>query len=384
MCYSAGESLCGKEDPLTARLPSVSVRGTPQERGRQYGEADRDRIHQTLDRCLGFMAASTGMDRAEALAGCSYFLPASEAWCPGLLGELQGIAEGAGLAFREVFFINAFLDLYYLHILKRGAMPADPPASGCTAYAACPPATRDGMTYVAQTDDYLELFADCLVVLSLELQGVNASVVSLAGGLGEFGMNSAGICLVANGLFTSDVRAGVPFVFVVRQALAQERVGDAMMAVLSAPRASASNYLLGDAHGDVFSLECTATDWDILTPRDGIIVHTNHVLSSRLRPLEMLAKHPSYGGSVIRLERMKKKLAARQGDVTLQDMECFCNDHVNFPFSICAHPDPGRPEIERTSTLCAAIMVPGAHEMRIAWGNICQNEFLTYRIDAAA
>jgi len=69
------------------------------------------------------------------------------------------------------------------------------------------------------------------------------------------GFNAAGIGLTGNEVEANDVRVGVPRLLVVRAILAARRLEEALDACLLPQRASSYNNVVGDAHGEVYSME---------------------------------------------------------------------------------------------------------------------------------
>ena len=94
--------------------------------------------------------------------------------------------------------------------------------------------------------------------------------------------------------------------------------------------------------------------------------------------------------SVDKLEAVAEEIRAAGGEAhvapidlsSLESIQAIQSDHVNFPYSICKHdPDKGD-SLDNEKTINALVIDLTAREMHIAWGNPCQNEYGTYRLDA--
>src|SRR5262245_43549390 len=97
---------------VPSEYPLIRARGSHRELGRQHGEQASEKIKAHLE-----MIAASRL-RGRALE----FRPLFERYCPHLLDEIQGLAEGARISLAEALAVNI-----------RGAL-SQPPQEGCTAY----------------------------------------------------------------------------------------------------------------------------------------------------------------------------------------------------------------------------------------------------------
>src|SRR5438552_11536231 len=101
-----------------AQYPLFRVKGTHRELGRQHGEQAAEFIKRHLDvMCSGQKLSREGLRR-----GASRFQPMFEQYCPHLLDEMKGLAEGARVSLPEAMACNI-----------RGEI-GQTAADGCTAY----------------------------------------------------------------------------------------------------------------------------------------------------------------------------------------------------------------------------------------------------------
>ena len=147
-----------------------------------------------------------------------------------------------------------------------------------------------------------------------------------------------------------------------------------MKVFLIASRSVSYNVLLAQAGGFAVDLEATPLDVSILTPSEGLLVHTNHLIGQRaLKVGDIFVKR--YPDSVYRLYRAKTALEAEWGEITTQTLMEILRDHYGRPHSICCHPDPKEPEDFRGATLASIIIDLDEKRMHITRGPPCQAEY---------
>lgn len=356
-------------------LPLLEISGRPRDRGRAHGEGFREQVRTLLSVYFDYLDRTSRSHRVEpltkkrALDLSGAYLGPADASAPDLLEEVRGIADGAGVPFAEVLALNAFLDLFD-HL-----SPAFVEA-GCTTFMV--PGGLDGTgAAIAQNYDLPSLFAPATVLLRIvRTGGPDALVYTPAGMLGCAGLNSAGIGVVINNLIPADAGPGVPYPFVIRRILSAERIGGAIDAVLAAPRASGMNYVLCDRHGEIYDLETSARDYEVLCPFDGPMAHANHYLTERLKPLERRA-WDQRGQTIARWGRATRLLRASHPDAAA--LRAMLKDHVNGPIAICRHEEDldGEP---CGQTMCGIVLEPSRRRAWFARGPVCEHEWVNYEL----
>ena len=102
----------------------LTVRGTPYERGRQIGATYADGIRVDVRRGGSRPLRGWTRDRAEAAMGNILF--AMLRYTPHYVEELRGLADGAGIEFRDAFLLNtapAFTPLRAAFTPEKGPTP---------------------------------------------------------------------------------------------------------------------------------------------------------------------------------------------------------------------------------------------------------------------
>lgn len=345
-------------------FPRIAVSGGPEERGRSYGEQARDRIQRSIEIYADAFMYRAGWDWRRVRTEAETFVPRITAFSQGYLGEMQGIATGAGLDLLDVVALNVRTEIFFR-------------SAECTAFAFVDPVTHRPL--LGQNWDWLAATTDSVVILEAECEGEPSFVtVTEAGLLAKLGMNSAGLALLTNALATDEVPppGGIPYHVLLRALLARPDVESAVELLRSTERASAANYLLVDDRGAAVDLEVQPGCRDEvheIGADGGVLVHTNHFISPGFRGRdEMLAETPD---SLTRLERLRAIAAAEDDPLGPAFLRRAFADHDRHPVSICAHHDPAAPPAEQWETIASVIVDLPGRRLQIAAGNPCDTEF---------
>ena len=85
-----------------AEYPLYKARGTHRELGRQHGEQATRQIKAHIE----LMCAQQRLSREQLRRRAAQFQPVFDRYCPHLLEEMRGLAEGAGVTFEEAMACN--------------------------------------------------------------------------------------------------------------------------------------------------------------------------------------------------------------------------------------------------------------------------------------
>jgi len=351
-------------------LPIISTKGTPREVGFQHGRLCQAMIRNNVQLYFRVFQHYANLDRSQALRLAKQFIPAIQTFEPAILEEIKGIAEGAQMEVEEILALNVRTELMYPDRLATGGE--------CTALAALPESTGSREMLLGQNWDWKPHLLDTTVLLEVEQQGQpNVVTLTEAGIVGKIGLNSAGLGACLNILKAPVVQVGVPIHVLMRGILNCERFGDAIGKITSIDRGSANNCLIAHRDGAAMDFEMAPQVLDFLYPEKGVLVHTNHFTSERLKPLDdTLSQFPD---SLLRFGRARQKLMGRAGQISVADFQEIFRDHFNYPDAICRHPDPRDPELEHVQTVASIIMNLTTKEVHISHGPPCQNEYQTLK-----
>ena len=341
-------------------LPFFQVRGDHREVGRQIGEALRPQIQRYMAELPESLPAEVSWERL--LGESQLYLAPTRSVYPQYTAEMEGIAEGADVPFERVF-------LSHCEELWESAAWA----RGCTDLVARGPATADGSTLVAHTNDLSSRAEDDLVVLQVQAGDDPEFLGVSVAGLGySAGFNAAGISMTGNELANNDIRPGVPRLVVVRAILAARRLGEALDACLLPQRASSYNNVVADAHGEVYSMEGSATDCEPIYIEDDLLAHANHYISPPMRRFE--ADRNDIGSSVYRHNRARRLLQENRGRLSPELFQALLADHAGYPASICKH---GLDSV----TVFGLIINLNERRAWIGRGRPCQTTYHEYKLE---
>jgi isopenicillin-N N-acyltransferase-like protein len=366
------------------QIPHVRVEGTPSERGRQYGEQARERIHRSVDLYREVFAHYTGWDWPAIQREAGRFERPVADFRPAYLAEMRGIAEGAGLALLDVLAINVRTEIMFAAKARQaaGRRPRE-----CSAFSVVPPPGRPGPVLTGQNWDWLPRCADTVVVLEARQDDGPAYVTVVeAGLLAKTGMNSAGLGLVTNALVTEDDTGtpGIPYHVALRAILDCGTVSQALAVLQSGQRSSSANYLITHRDASVVDVEAAPGGFGEMhllfpDPASGVLLHTNHFLSPRFTGTDVSVW--VMPDSPLRLYRLRAGLEAAGERPSLGLLRTLLADHANYPAGVCCHPDARDHPCDQGATVASVLMDLTASRMWIADGSPCSAPYrkLDYR-----
>jgi isopenicillin-N N-acyltransferase-like protein len=346
----------------TDSIPAIRVSGTHRQVGQEIGGRMKPQLQRMAVQMREGLPA--GVSWEDMLGRSRLCLVHSRVVYPQFVEELEGIAAGAELPFDEVFL--GMCEELWEAAMWRGK------ARGCTDFAARGRATADGSTLLAHTNDLSPETEKDLVILRVQAGDEPEFLGVSAGGLGiSAGFNAAGIGLTGNEVSSNDVRPGVPRLLVVRAILAARRLGEAMDACLLPQRASSYNNIIADDHGEVYSMEGSATDCEPIYIKGDILAHANHYVSPAMRRFE--ADRNDIGGSVIRYHRARRLLRENYGRLSPEVFQRLLADHANYPASICKHAG-------ESVTVFSIIINLNERRALVGRGRPCQTAYAEYAL----
>jgi isopenicillin-N N-acyltransferase-like protein len=350
------------------RLFLIRTKGSPHERGQQQGASARPQIVRALNRYRNVIPKATNLTWDQALREAQKLLPYGEDAFPQFVEEIRGIAAGASIPFHEVWVLNCYEELTCVRQQVRG----------CTSLAIRSDHTADGHVLVAHNEDWNSVDLDTIYLVHAEPDDGPAFIgMSYGPLLVNIGFNSEGIGVAIDSVYPTDGREGVPRILCSRAVLSARTIGQAIRSCVPKLRAGGYNYLLADSQGEMYNVETSATTHDISYGDGGWLVHTNHYLSPKMQALEEAG---IFSGSHVRLNRARRLLKERLGQVTAEVLQAVLRDHVNYPDSVCTHQDPDDLPYEQDMTIASLVMDLSERVMWAAPGPPCENEYSAYRL----
>jgi isopenicillin-N N-acyltransferase like protein len=363
----------------------IDLAGSPHDRGVQYGRQAAPEIARSVGH-YGAQAAALGLDHPRLAQIVREYLPVLESFDPRQIEEMRGIAAGAEVSFEQIVLVNARTELlqFARHPALLESLKAREP-DGCTGVVVRPQATRDKQLIHAHNWDWKVECAESCVILRIHNEdGPDILTFTEAGALARFGFNARGICITANGLDCDRDyrRAGVPLALIRRKVLEQAHLALALRIAYCTPKSGSNNLIISHAaSGLVYDFECAPDETFMVEPQNGVLVHANHWLSpvalAKLQECAM-ADAPS---TFYRDLRAREALAAKAGDVTLEDVTAVMLDDFETPWSICYPPRPSSPTDSSTyATVATLLMRPILGEMRVAMLPALDKHFTHYTL----
>jgi isopenicillin-N N-acyltransferase-like protein len=317
-----------------------STQTEPAARGREFGRVHAEQLRASVavyqrlfDRAAGAPVDLEVWGNAAAAQ--------IEAVSPPLLAEITGMAEGAGIPRAFLAAINARTEILA--------------ALGCTAAKECSTVVHvpaEGAPVAVQAWDWYPELAGLWLVWDIPHQdGRLTTTVTEFGIVGKIGVNSTGLGILFNILHHGQdgQSLGAPVHVLARAVLDEARdLNQALVRLAQAP-VSASSSLTLVAHS---ANESAAVSVELnpggagyaLPDDDGLLVHTNHFLSSpaSLHDTE-LRNGPD---TLLRLDGIRRRVRAlrhRDGGIDDAVLIRALDSHLLGGGATCCHTDPALP-----------------------------------------
>ncbi len=194
--------------------------------------------------------------------------------------------------------------------------------SGCTAFAASKPATKDGRVLLARNFDFEagRIFDEEKVVIACRpASGIPFVHVAWSGMVGAVsGLNAAGIaCALNSGASDDDASCGMPVSLVVRDVLERASTLDEAVAIIrSAPVFVSDSYVLASGKEDrVLVVEKSPGRCAVRDAKDGLLLVANHFLAPEFAKDSTNAKRRSDATTEERLGRLEELTTPLRGQL---------------------------------------------------------------------
>ncbi len=355
------------------QLPLIRIGGTPTEMGMELGRQRSASIKRMIGNVRQFLDSTYDqihLSWTDALLQARKYEPFSQEHTPRYLEELRAVAEGAEVEIDEVMVLNCLeaITVDALHLL------------GCTTLMVNEDHSQNGHVLVAHNEDWIPEDEDEVFLVQAQPEGEPTFLAMTYGALlPNIGFNSAGIAQCCDSVYPSDVRVGVPRIFVSRGVLASRTISDAIYTTLTPHRAAGYNHFLVHSSGEAYNVEVSARHHAIAYAGNGNLVHTNHYLSRHMARLE--SSSDLLIGSRVRYFRAQRLLRHRPRH-DIQSLQEILRDHVNYPNSVCSHEAIDDNPLDRQKTICSMIIDLTEKQMHIAWGNPCEGQYYTYCLES--
>ncbi len=279
----------------------LRLRGDPYRIGRGLGERAGSVVRDVVFGTAQFNGLKQwlGGDRLTRLEA------AARRYFPELLREIEGIADGAGVAFHEAFLWNC-----------RGDFP-DPDREqedACTTILL--PAIDGRAAVIGHNEDGAPAFADHGFLARIEPEtGIPFTAFCYPGMIPghAFGVNDAGLIQTINHIRPHDLTDGIPRQVITRAVLTCRDLAGALALLRRRDRAAGFHHNLGEASsGRLLSVEAPASGCAVVEI-DAPSAHANHLIRRDFSDLAQTVT-PSSGARQARAEEMLAAGVAADGD----------------------------------------------------------------------
>jgi len=253
------------------QIPQITVAGGPRERGLSHGERLKGRIHQTFDFYAREIFRTSPLDMEEIRHRAAHVRDTILGFRPDYGTEIEAIAEGAGMEAWQIYALNARTEIL-------NARTAE-----CTAVL-----FRD-TAMLGQNWDWIREMEEQVVLLNYHFgNGHRIATLTEPGMLAKIGLNSRGIGVCLNILFSSHRLDGLPVHILLRAILDCTDLGEVRETVQRAGGGKASHFLVADDQGDYCSIEFAGSQRYEVQPFDGCLIHTNHYIAPGTENMDVL------------------------------------------------------------------------------------------------
>lgn len=345
----------------------IRVEGSARERGVQIGQQLKDAIQTNYLNQTRFYRDTEGYDY-QAWCQCSKkYLPFLQKYAPQVLEELEGMAQGSGLAMEQILAMTTAYEKSF------GCQDM---GDKCTAFLAMGKATQNGSVLCGQTnDERLDEWLHELDVVIHHLDpesGLEVLTYTHPGIPAYMGMNNAGLAVLWTYIDNGQKQDGVPTNVIIRQLLSCTTLEEGVAYLQSIPHAIPNHFALAHRTQGIVCVECFPNAVYVQRGED-YLVHANHNLFCPQEKEETCSWSTRQ-----RCQQMERLVKEQYGKITPEVAEDFFRSHDGFPYSICVHPNPNKP---LGKTLAAMVYDLEQGEMHIAFGNPCEMPYHRYRFD---
>ena len=349
-------------------LKIIVASGSPYEIGYEHGCQGKEEVLCSIETYKSMFKTYANLDWEEAKFRSRNYVEPINKYDPDLMEEIRGVADGAGVTLEDILALNARSEVV---MMGGSAIPSD----GCTAMAVTPEVTKERNTILAQNWDWKGNQIKSLLVLKIHQKNKPSITMVTEGGIiGKIGFNDAGIGVCLNALGTAGNPKGLPLHVILRGILNSCTISDAIQSINRVANACAANYLIASSCGEAIDVEKSPSDFDVIYPYHGIMVHTNHYQTPRLRPADTTRFMAP--DTFLRCGIATKMLMMEKGNITINSIKKILVNHKDYPDSICRHEYPMAAQGTQMCTVFSIVMDITAGKMELTFGNPCENSYV--------
>jgi predicted choloylglycine hydrolase len=378
----------------------INLQGNASERGFQQGDFLRDKIRNMFEVVFHSEMFSEVTSKliplsvikiALGLMGKKNIKNPLQQELPNLHEKMIALGKGAGIK-QHILYGS-----HYIEVMSGDpkSIYKNPPVQACSMIFALSEATSDQSILFGRNYDFPNVLQPFQVVRKETpdegYKNINFTQYPLTGC--HMGLNERGLAIGYNygRSWKSDPLdfrlKGVPGSFIVQQVLEScATTSEAVDYITNFPsRSNGCHYGLMDGSGTTCVIETTSTRHAVRHPEDGILAHTNHYQTEKLKdanlPEFVRFKMNDMDISPIespikRYKREIKLLKKYNGKITIDIFKAILRDHDNREpddFTVCTHgPSAG--------TLGSIIILPTKNEFWVTDSYPCNSEYEKFKL----
>lgn len=363
------------------KIPVIRAKGSNYDIGYAHGSQGKKQVNLNLEKLKESTKRTIGRDWSYCIEIASAFLQVVKAKVPYYLDEIQGIADGSGNSFEDIFTLNCRTELgnQFARAYGINADRVRELTGECSVVGIAQSRTATGTNLYSQNwDTNPEQFETLVFVIARQTD--NKPSIAWTGEAGLLcrmgGMNDCGIGLGANTLSTNAPIDfdGLPLQFAYRYIMDQKDYPSAVCAAVESHVASNINLLVVGPEGEMIDIEVEYKGQGFLNKKNGVISHANTYKHPKLPSAPY--KECDYPKGVIRSFRLDTLVEELEGNrLDVEDIKRIMTDHkANYPACICRH-DPG------VMTAFSSIIDLNKLEMHLSIGNPCTGYYFLKPFD---
>ncbi|MFX1303982.1 MAG: C45 family autoproteolytic acyltransferase/hydrolase [Promethearchaeota archaeon] len=378
----------------------IKLKGSPAERGSQQGKQLKDKIQNMFDIVFHSKMFSEVTSKLIPLSiiklalgymGKKNIKKSLHQLLPNQYEKMIAISKAADIKERIIY------GTHFIEVMSGDpkSIYKNPPIQACSMIFALPESTADNILIFGRNYDFPNVLQPFQVVREEEpddgYKNINFTQFPLTGC--HMGMNEKGLVIGYNygrswKKEPLDFRLkGVPGTFIVQEVLetcakTQEAV-DSITNFIG--RANGCHYGLMDTSEDVCVIETTSTRHAIRRPEAGILAHTNHYQTEKLKDANL----PDYvrfkmddmdinpiESPIRRYQREIELLKVQNGHITMETVKKILSDHDKREpddFTVCTHGTAA-------GTLGSIIVLPTKREFWVTDNHPCSSEYEKFKL----
>ncbi len=338
-------------------MEEMRLEGSYYEIGTQIGEMIKGRL----------VVPKASDEKLEWSSKCESVM---EQYTPGLLDELQGIADAANLEKKQ---LNAII-LYDCSYIK-SFLDHTSPIQHCTVFTIPGKHTESGKPVFARNYDWLTEVQEYFAIMRINPTNKLKNVLFTDHYVGGFGgVNEAGLacgCTVA-AYYNGSIKPEIMLNMAMRWMLDSfGKVEDAVDFLEEIPLSESNIYLLADRSGVSARVEASPDKIITTYAQDEFLIATNHFQSEEMKRLEVEITEANAHTTITRLEGITNWYNNHKKPITIDSVKNILRNHE---YGVCDHAG-------EAGTLWSWIATIGENEVEVSSGYPCKNDYHLKSVD---